>query len=92
MGALAAELELELLHGAGGVGHDAAPRGRGSGECHHVDQGAGGELVSNVSSTGDHIEHTGGQTGLFCCLRDDKSVQRRPLMRLQYDGAASRES
>ena len=91
-GALAAELERDALdRRRGELGH-ALAGARGAGERHHVDVGMLRQrLADHRAEAGHEVEHALRQPDRVDDLRQDESVQRSDLGRLQYDRAAGGE-
>ena len=73
VGALAAELQADLLHVLGGPAHDALADLDGAGEGHHVDVLVAGEVVADLTARAGHdLEHALGQPGL---LEDPRELE-----------------
>ena len=89
--ALAAELQLDPLHGARGRGHDPPPGGGRAGEGDHVDHGVRRQLVAHLAVPGDDVEHAGWDSGFGGGLGDHHGVERRPGVRLEDHRAADGE-
>ena len=92
VGVLAAQLERDLLHRGGGVGHDAPTRDDTTGEGHHVDSRMGSERCAcSATRPEDEIAHACRETGLLEETHEMNRGARRQLARLQHEGASGRE-
>ena len=92
VGRLAAELERDLLQGAGAELHDAAADLGRAGEGDLADVGMGRELLAGrAARTADDVDHAGGHAGLGADLAEHERRDRRHRRRLQHDAVAGRE-
>ena len=93
VGALAAKLERDTLHGVSGQLADPFAGPSGPGQADQVHVGMGGEgLAHHRAGPGDQIEHPGGQPGMVDDLGQHESVERGHLGRLEDHRAAGRQS
>jgi hypothetical protein len=92
VGALAAELELELLEVAGRGLDDPATGGGRAGERQLGDAVVLGEpLAGGGAVTGDDVDHAGREADLADQLGDGERAERRELGGLEHDGVAGGE-
>ena len=88
---LAAELEGELLVGAGDRARDRlADLGR-AGERDLVDAGVLDERAAGLARAGDDVDDAGRQVGLLADVGEEQRGERRGLGRLEHDGVAGGE-
>src|SRR3989441_2244503 len=93
-GRVAPELERQPLDLAGRRLHDPLPDLRRAREADLPDERVGEQLRADQARTvgRQHVEHAGGQPGVFGDLRDRQRGQRRGRRRLEDDGASRRQS
>jgi ParB family chromosome partitioning protein len=90
-GRLAAELEAELLAGAGDAAAQHAADRRRAGERHLVDVGVVGEVGADGARARDDVEDARRQAGLGADLGEEQRREARVAGRLDDDGVAHGE-
>ena len=89
VGVLAAELQGDLLHGAGGGGHDPAAGLQAAGERHQVDARVGRQRGAGLGAGAEHeVADAGGESGLLEQLHQVDGGVRGELARLEHEGVA----
>lgn len=94
-GRVAAELERELLQGAGGLAHEELADAGGAGERDLLDNGRGGEFLADsrrVFERGDDVDDTLGDTGAVRQLSKGQSREGSLAGGLADYGAAGSQS
>ena len=91
VGGLAAELERDLLVGAGDGLRDLASDGGRAREGDLVDSGMPHQSRSGGSGTGDDVDDARGQVGLLQDLGEEERRERRGLGGLEHDRVARGE-
>ena len=91
VGGLAAELERELLAGAGHRPGDLAAHLGRAGEGHLVDAGVLDERPARLAGAGDDVDDTGRQLGLPADVGEGEGRERRGLGRLEDHRVAGGE-
>src|SRR5439155_22732587 len=86
-GGLAAELEREATEAFAAQRADASSDGRAPGEGDLVDVRMGDEVLADLPSGGDNVDHTLRHAGFDGALREHVRVERRLGRRLDDDGA-----
>src|SRR5450830_490293 len=92
IGALAAQLQADLLHVLGAPAHDVLANLAGAGERHHVDERRGGKIVADLAAgPGDHLEDALGKANLLEDLRQFEIGQRADGGRLEDHHVTGRQ-
>ena len=84
---LAAEFEGDVFERVRRLRHDLGADRVGSGERDHVHARIGGQVLTDVDSTRDHVEHTWGQLRFLRRGTQQQRLQRREIRGLQHDRA-----
>ena len=92
VGALAAQLEADLLHVVGALAHDVLADLDRARERHHVDERRGREVVADLAAgTGDHLEDALGKPDLLEDPRQLEVGERADAGRLEDHHVAGRQ-